>query len=314
MRSAIARIVSYLESLMHARRQPNEVQMKRSLSQYLSNSSSLRGLPLQFPRLYVPGTVGVLLEHPLECPPLSPEQLASIGKSEVTTITRHIDSRWLESARNGYFRFGTIKGYAPKDKALNVGRFSDYQEGVQLSTYRTRSGFFHDFQTGAGGGLKNIGVIGAEHPVVVEFSVNDFCSCSSVGKFDIERARTLRAKGNPTLGAYVSYDLQALVRALEFLITRNASTRGYAVIGRTIEYGSKDKHWQIEERFRLDKHRDPIAIWLSTAFIKSPAYQHEEEYRLLLIDPRKPGQLEGREMIEFKHGSIVDAIVDMGEF
>lgn len=288
--------------------------MKRLFSQYLSNSSALRGLQMNFPRLYATGTVGIKFLQPLECPPLAPEQLANIANSEVATITRHMDLKWLESTRNGYFRFGTIKGYAPNDKALNTGRFSDFQEGIQLSTYRTRSGFFRDFQTGAGGGLKNIGVIGAEHPVVVEFSVNDFCSCSSVGKFDIERARTLRAKGNPTLGAYVSYDLQALVRALEFLITRNASTRGYAVIGRTIEYGSKDKHWQIEESFRLDKHRDPIAIWLSTAFIKSPAYQHEEEYRLLLIDPRKPGQLEGREMIEFKHGSIVDAIVDMGEF
>lgn len=288
--------------------------MKRPFSQFLANSSALRGLPLQFPRIYIPGTVGVLLEHPLECPPLSSEQLASIGKSEVTTITRHIDLQWLESARNGYFRFGTIKGYAPNDKALNTGRFSDYQEGVQLSTYRTRSGFFRDFQTGAGGGLRNVEIIGAEYPMAVEFSVNDLCSCSSVGQFDIERARTLRDKGNPTLGAYVTYDLQALTRALEFLITRNVSTRGYAVIGRTIEYGSKDRHWQIEESFSLAGHRDPIAIWLSTAFIKSPAYQHEEEYRLLLIDPRKPGQLEGQEMMAFQHGSIVNAIIDTGEF
>ncbi|WP_234889950.1 DUF2971 domain-containing protein [Sinorhizobium medicae] len=288
--------------------------MKRRFSQYLSNSSALRGPPIQFPRLYVPGTAGIQFSRPLRCPPLTPEQLEAIATPEVTTITRHIDLQWLESAKNGHFRFGTIKGYSPKDQALNTGRFSDYQEGIHLSTYRTRSGFFRDFQTGDGGGLHNIGIFGAEHPVVVEFSVNDFCSCSSVGRFDIERARALRANGNPTLGAYVTYDLQALIRALEFLITRNASTRVHAVVGRKIEYGPKDKHWHIEESFRLDEHRDPIAIWLGTAFIKSPAYQHEEEYRLLLLDPRKPGQLEGQETMAFQHGSIVNAIIDTGEF
>lgn len=287
-----------------------EALVKDYMRKLLYNSSVLHGIPSRVTSATDP--IAISFKKHLICPELSGEQIATLSDWEVATITRHLDRQWLDEARNGYFRFGTIQGYAPKDNALNTGRFSDFQEGIQISSFASRSGFFRRFETGDGGGLSNIGVLGGR--VAVEFNVNDFCSCSSIGDFKIDRARVLRGKGNPTLGAYVTYDLRALVRAFEFLIPRSASTKGLEVVGRKIDYGVKDQHWQIEESFKLDGHRDPLAIWMSTAFVKSPAYLHEEEFRMLLVDPKRLGQLTDAESMEFKHRSITDAIVDTGEF
>jgi len=37
---------------------------------------------------------------------------------------------------------------------------------------------------------------------------------------------------------------------------------------------------------------DAVATWLEIAFTKSANFKHENEYRLLLINPDKPGALD----------------------
>jgi hypothetical protein len=195
-----------------------------------------------------------------------------------------------------------------------VGRFGDYQEGIQESTFKTRSGYFRDFNSNSGTRLSNIAIQGTDKPITIRSTVNDYCSCSSLGKFKIERARNLQEKGNPEIGAFVTYDLRKLKLALEHCSARNWKTKNHVTIGREIEYGDKDRHWQIEETFDHARQRSAFAIWLGATFVKSPAYEHEEEFRLLLLDAQKPEHLKASDPLEFRHGSIASSIVAVGEF
>lgn len=267
-------------------------------------------------RSYVPtpGSVGVSSEIALECPELIGDTLAAIDEGGPDHVTRHVDEIYLASTLGGYFRFGTIGQYKPKDTQLNVGRFSDFQEGAQRNSFESRDDYFNNFDFG-NGGLQNIGFFGFEAPVLVEFQVNDYCSCSSNGEYNAGRANEIRANGNPTLGAYATYDLKKLRAALVEIISECASLAGHALIGRKVVYGEKDRRWTVESYFELQKHRDPIAIWMGTAFVKSTAYQHEDEFRLLLINPKAAGRLdESADFLVFNDPRIAAAITDVGTF
>jgi hypothetical protein len=54
---------------------------------------------------------------------------------------------------------------------------------------------------------------------------------------------------------------------------------------------------------------------MSIAFIKSPAYAHEDEYRMIMINPAVAGQLPASvEVLQFSDPRIADAIVASGTF
>lgn len=269
------------------------------------------------PVSYAPsaGTTGVLFRKHLQCPEITDAQIAAIDEVGTQFITRHIDEKHLASTLCGYFRFGTIERYRPKDNELNTGRFGDFQEGTQRNAFGSRDDFFAHFDFGDGGGLSNIEFFGFEAPVLVEFQVNEYCSCSSTGEYRADRALSLREKGNPTLGAYVTYDLYKLRIALAEIIAENPDLTGHTLVGRRVVYGEKYRRWLVEGHFDLQKHRDPVAIWMGTAFIKSLAYEHEDEFRLLAIHPGRLGCLEeGTQALIFEDTRIASAITDHGTF
>ncbi|MDW9902068.1 hypothetical protein GOA77_09355 [Sinorhizobium meliloti] len=116
-------------------------------------------------------------------------------------------------------------------------------------------------------------------------------------------------------GAYATYDLKKLRAALVEIMAERPSLAGYALVGRKVVYGEKDRQWKVESHFELKKHRDPLAIWMGTAFVKSPAYQHEDEFRLLLINPKAVGRLDdSADALVFKDPRIAATITAAGTF
>lgn len=259
-----------------------------------------------------PSVIPVLIQNPLECPALSVEQLASLCDPDVGTITRHIDQQYLESARAGYFQFGTIVGYKATEK--NAGRFGDEEEGSQQEAFHAQTGHIVNLEIGTG----QIGSVTWDSGgpgIVLEYIANDYCSCSSIGSFRKERAETIRSKENPTLGAFVTYDLEKLMHALLEIAKETPRLADLHIIGRRIEYGTKDRNWEISDNFVYKADRDHLSIWLDTAFIKPSTFQHEEEFRMLLVDRAKLGRLPEEEpVVVFNDPRIAEAIIDSGEF
>ncbi|RVH50686.1 DUF2971 domain-containing protein [Sinorhizobium meliloti] len=262
----------------------------------------------------MPNTAGMLIYSPISCPAVTDEQIRQIEGDEPEFITRHISSDKLPAARQGFYRFGTTAGYAPKDAQLNPGRLSDIQEGRQLQAFRSRNGHFKRFAIGEGV-LTNVSLVGFEHDVVVHFKANDYCSCSSIGEFDPTRAGQLKARGNPDIGGFVTYNLRRLRLAIREIAKETENLTQMKVIGRQVTYGHKDLKWEVEDSFDHDEQRDSLAIWLGISFVKSHAYQHEEEYRLILSDPAKLGRLsEDTGVWQVTDARIAAAIVASGVF
>lgn len=255
--------------------------------------------------------ISVMINESVKCPTLSLHDIAALSVRGIKSITRHFEAQYLPSVKKGYFRFGTIAGYAPQDNALNAGRFGDHQEGNQREIYRPLQRVTKNIDMGN----VKIGALESDAPIVIEYTVNDYCSCSSKGDFDLSRAIRLRAQGNPTLDSYVTYDLMKLRVALEKAANAIDHLKGYKLVGRPIVYGLKDRSWGLENDFKREEDRDQLSIWLATAFVKSPAYQHEDEYRLLLIDPTRAGQqCLTAPPISFVDARIAEAIIAVGEF
>jgi len=227
-------------------------------------------------------------------------------------ITRHFNRKYAEITMSGSFRFGTIEGYRPADQA-QLGRFSDYQEGLQREVFHSRTGIYNiKLDDGV---LSDNTIIGFSDPVAIEYRVNDYCSCSSIGDFEKERALLLRSRGNPDIDYYVVYDLRKLLSAIDLTISERSDLAHLTAISRKVEYGQKDRHWRIEEQYTHKEDRDHLAVWLGNAFVKSPDYCHEEEVRILLTDLKEAGGLrsEFSEVI-LKDERIAEAIVASGAF
>ncbi len=259
-----------------------------------------------------PRYAGVVYTQLVKVPPLSDDDLQRLDSHASALITRHIAERHLDITLQGSFRFGTIAGYRRQDESL-IGRFSDFQEGFQRDVFCSRVGLYN----GEFGNLtlSDVPIEGFEDPLVHEFSVNDYCSCSSRGEFSRERAHRIRDRGNPDVGAYVVYDLKKLVDALKSIISEQDDNMRLRLFARHVEYGNKDRRWEIENHFNFQACKDYIAIYLGTVFIKSPDYEHEEELRIILTDPNKVGQLsDGAASFILNDPRIADAIVDHGTF
>jgi hypothetical protein len=248
----------------------------------------------------------------IDCPVLTDDIIQELDANPPETITRHIEAQYLKPAQDGAFYFGTIASYAPKDTALTAGRLGDGQEGTQRDVFNTRSGFFKNAKFG-GLELSNVAVEGMD-AVAVEYTVNDYCSCSSLGDFDEDRAGSLRNQGNPTLDSYVTYDVAKLKAALQDILDEQLE-RKLRLFGREVIYGKKDREWEIEQRYAHVEERDPLAIYLGITTVKSPNYKHEDEYRMLLVDPEKLGILPPDTPYLFlKDSRIADTIVASGSF
>ncbi|MCE8419637.1 hypothetical protein LZ190_13085 [Rhodovulum sulfidophilum] len=217
----------------------------------------------------------------------------------------------------GYFQFGTLVKYRAKEGAI-TGRLGDHQESRIQEIFNSRSGFFERASLG-GLEIANTLIFETEKQVVVETIVNDFCSCSSIGEFSLDRGTVLRDQEtdpDKKPGAYVTYHLPTLKLALENTLSQSPDVSGCTLLGRKVEYGEKDRSWEIEQQFSYQPDRDAMAIWLSIAFIKSPNFKHEQEYRLLLIDPSGPGGLadDTRAYVIDESSDIAASIVASGTY
>lgn len=123
-------------------------------------------------------------------PELTDGIMPEVEMEQPEYITRHIEKRFLSSARAGYFQFGSLIGYRAKEGAI-AGRLGDHQESRIHEIFNSRSGFF-EHAIFEGLEIKNSWFSGIEKQVVVERVVNDFCSCSSIGEFTLERGQRLR--------------------------------------------------------------------------------------------------------------------------
>jgi hypothetical protein len=233
-------------------------------------------------------------------------------------VTRHIEECYLESALNGYFRFGTLINYRAVEGGAIAGRLGDHQESRVQEIFNSRSSFF---ETAILEGIEvtNTSFSGTANQIVVETIVNDFCSCTSIGEFSLTRGVKVRdCEIDPSKkpGAYLTYHLPTLKAALKEHLSSASELSGLSILGRNVEYGQKDRHWEVEENFSYQQDRDALAIWLGIAFVKSLSFEHEEEYRLLLIDPSGPGGLndDAKTYEISKSTSIASSIVASGNY
>lgn len=256
---------------------------------------------------------GVVFQTQLSCPMLSCQDIASLHTTSANFITRHFDRKYLAATASGYFRFGTVASYRSADRR-QVGRFSDAEEASLWKSFQSDAGKLDSVQFN-GNQINNISSSGVKHLVRVEYHVNEYCSCSSSGKFSHSRAMLLRDRGNPDVSAFVVYDLHKLRIAMLEIISEETSLKHLALIGRDVEYGVKDQHTIIEGRFLDPTEADQMSIWVRSIFIKSADYSHEEEVRLVLIDPNRVGLLDESiaEQV-FMDDRIKDSIVDKGTF
>ena len=168
--------------------------MKKN-SSYLRNTTILTESPSFLPPSYIsarqgkiidrsskPGmrnnhsSTGILFSAPIKVPPLGEEEICRRDEVKSGFVTRHLKYKDLDLALGGSFRFGTIRGCRPAD-AILIGRFSDIDEGYHRQVLRSPDGNYNVSING--GGLSNVRVEGHQNPVVVEYDVNEYCSCSS---------------------------------------------------------------------------------------------------------------------------------------
>lgn len=257
-------------------------------------------------------TSGILMTRWLEIPMLTEESIKLIQSSPPKYITRHIKLADLSRTLAGSFKFGTITGYRPADEAL-IGRFSDFQEGLQKEVFKSRSGVFNNEIYGHQ--FNQFYSWGFDDEMVFEFTANDYCSCSSIGEFSQERAVTIRERGNPDLSAYVVYDFEKLISAIREILIEDLNRSHLSTLYRIIEYGEKDRHWEVEDSVSVVQDRDQMAIWLGTAFVKSPDYTHEEEIRIILFDPEKASRLpDGESALILNDRKIAESVTMHGVF
>lgn len=258
------------------------------------------------------GTIGIMKRTSLRVPKLTTPMLKALDEKLTPKITRHFNHQHLAGTIAGSFRFGTIAGYRPADTA-QAGRLGDIQEGSQREVFSSRSGLYDVDLPGME--ISGNQLIGFDSPIVLEYIVNDFCSCASIGPFQTDRAFILRSKGNAELDTFVVYDLEKLTMALDEVFSEDTNLQHLKTISRNVVYGQKDRHWDIEGNVSVRDERDSLAVWLGTTFVKPEAYKHEEELRILAVCPDRPGQLPNdAEPMMLNDPRIADAITEYGHF
>lgn len=260
----------------------------------------------------MPPTPGIHFIEPVCVPGLDRECANLLSDFPNQFLTRHFDSRYLKSFEEGYFRFGTVAGYKSADMRF-IGRLGDHQEGRRREVYRSTSGIY----SGVSGGrlFLNNRISGSDHPIVFERVSNDYCSCSSLGKFSIGRAQEFREHGNADIGAYAVYDLMKLRESLSKILLESNDLKDLVPVGRPVIYGEKDVTTSFIGHFYHDSNQDQLEQWSKITFVKAEEYKHEEEFRLLLIHPARIGGLNSEAPpLPITDRRIADCIVDSGIF
>lgn len=264
----------------------------------------------------IPGRVLVEAAGELECPILSAEEIQSLCQVASPTLTKHIDGNHLDRAKKGSFVIGTLSLFAPSDEMLNTGRFSDWREGSTREYLRSpqKNIYFENAKIGSST-LRDVSLEGSEHPVAIKYSINDFCWCATIGDFSLERARELRAKGNPELSAAVTYDASKLIRSVIEILNERPGLEEVCAISRPVIYGRKDRTFTIVIGNDILPAQDDLGMYLNTAFVKSPAYEHEAEQRVIFTNASSLGRLPvATARIFLDDPRIADAIVSINEF
>lgn len=237
---------------------------------------------------------GIMISQRHRCPSLSLENLREIANDEPEFVTRHIESCYFEAGKNGYFQLGTLMRYRAKEEVIS-GRLGDHEESRQQEIFNSRTNYFKSLQAGSFD-ISDSHFSNTQRHIVIETTVNDYCSCSSVGKFDANRGQKLKdAEIDPDKkpGAYITYHLPTLKNALKDRVSKEyPHLSSLEPLGRKVQYGQKDRKWDVEENFKYSSDADAVAIWLGIAFVKSPKFSHEDEYRLLFVNPNNPGGLD----------------------
>ncbi|MBX4949453.1 hypothetical protein HJA95_07595 [Rhizobium binae] len=281
---------------------------KRSSLEILKDIQRAHNSPKPAPKRYS----ALVTSEEIQCPPLNDEVLSKLNENQPLFITRHMNAEHLEKALEGFFHFGTIEGYNPQDKKLGESRFGDFQEGRQRDHYFSETGHFKSFRSNPDVLIEEAY---ARDGIAVEYTANDYCSCSTIGRFSEARARQLKSKGNPSVGAYITYDLAKLKDAINMLVAKRPELIGRRLVGQCVRYRNKDRNWHVADNFVRADDRASFSRWLSIAFVKAPAYEHELEFRLLLLDAASPGGLPSNTAPLFLQDPIIaECIVDSGKF
>ncbi|GLS78401.1 hypothetical protein GCM10007904_37380 [Oharaeibacter diazotrophicus] len=255
----------------------------------------------------------ISVSYPLEFRDFKVDLIEELDNTHPLFITKHVKEKDLRIHLQGGFRFGTLKKYRAIENR-SEGRFNDYSEGIRREFFHNRSSYFDSVSVG-GFSVENCVIVGfPNNSIGVEIELNDYCYCSSMGRFDFRRAEYLRSHDNSDLTHYIVYDLVKLKRALKELIDARFGSYKYHLVGRVVEYGERDRFWSIERRFSYDIDADAIAIWLGVSFVKPLQFKHEEEFRLMIIDSLGPGLLDkNADYLDFKDTKISECIVDWGK-
>lgn len=257
--------------------------------------------------------VVVNLLSPIEPFGLSASDISTINKTSSQFVTRHFRRDYLSAAKDGFFMFGTLANYRGNE-SQKLARLGDITEASQVEYFRSRTGNYGHLDHGNARDV-NIHNIYGNGGVAIETTANEYCSCSSIGRFSHNRADTFRSKGNSDIGAYVVYDLARLSYIIQKTVSTNHRTRHLALVAREVVYGKKDGYWLVNDSVPNLNGRDPLKLWLEMAFVKPQTYTHEEEVRLILLDQNNLGQLsKTAPNLHVSNREISDAIVDFGEF
>lgn len=257
-------------------------------------------------------SAGILIPIKVDVPNLDDGLISALNTYNGSRLTRHFNEKWMGATLEGSFRFGSVYSYRGSDTQLQ-GRFSDYQEGVQSETFRSRTGLYSGHVGGAD--LQDNIISGYDNPVELRYEANDYCSCSSIGDFDERRALTLRERGNPDINRYVVYDAKKLISTIREMMSESPDFKDCAIFAQKVLYGEKNRHWKVEGFFDDKSQKDFLAIWLEIVFVKSPDYIHEQEVRIVIASLNLAGRL-NTECTEylFNDRRISDSIVQSGSF
>ncbi len=209
-----------------------------------------------------------------------------------THLTKHQSFDAYKSSRRGAFGFGTTSYF--RRNFDGSGLMSDHYEGINTRRLINRgSTSVVDKLILPNGYIQDVAFEGVS--LHTELAMNDYAACFSPGKFDKSRADNIRAHNNGRLTHYVTYDTALLVEALwDALLDRKMVKRksdiNKVLIGGKVVYDDRDNNFSMPTIINADWSRVDEASWFRTTFVKPERFEHEDEFRIVLL-LKKPGTL-----------------------
>lgn len=267
------------------------------------------------PKTTNPGPAFICHEA-LECPRLNLKNFSERLRLPSRYITRYIEPKYLNSAVLGTIRFGTTSSYRASENDT-AGRLGDIEEARLRDSFSSHSGYYNSVRINrASLESLNISTPNGVDAIGVDLLVNDYCLCASSGEFAVHQARDLLLRGNGKLGAYITYDLILLLAGLRRRQAFAGKMKGMRPLAKTILYGVKDRRWKIGETYIHAPEREKVKDWLKASFVKPIRFRHENEVRILMLNPTCPGSLskESPPLLIKNDGAIARSVVGSGYF